>query len=382
MNGAKHIATRAAWRMSLACVLSLLPALGAQAALLVSNTRGNNVVMIDDKTGAYLGDFITAGSGGLTDPDDVTIGPDGKVYVSSGGNTTGSILRYSSSGAFIDTFATGNGLKRPYGNAFGPDGNLYVASFRSDQILRYSGSTGAFIDVFAQGNGSAAGLLNGPNDLVFAPNGMLYVTTQGSVADGMGGISYQFDSQLLAYSVSTGAGSVIATPSPTAGGNGYVSLLGAVVGPDGLLYTTDYAGGIRSYDTLTGALVQTIDTGPLFSGSSIATTLGNLVFAPDGTLYAPVFNEGVNGVEANGVAACAVATGSCALLLSDSTHLSRPIGIAYVPTPVPEPSVYALMLVGFAGVIGWRRRAAHTAGSGALNCAKLRPSGTPHDTLV
>ncbi len=382
MNGAKHIATRAAWRMSLACVLSLLPALGAQAALLVSNTRGNNVVMIDDKTGAYLGDFITAGSGGLTDPDDVTIGPDGKVYVSSGGNTTGSILRYSSSGAFIDTFATGNGLKRPYGNAFGPDGNLYVASFRSDQILRYSGSTGAFIDVFAQGNGSAAGLLNGPNDLVFAPNGMLYVTTQGSVADGMGGISYQFDSQLLAYSVSTGAGSVIATPSPTAGGNGYVSLLGAVVGPDGLLYTTDYAGGIRSYDTLTGALVQTIDTGPLFSGSSIATTLGNLVFAPDGTLYAPVFNEGANGVEANGVAACAVATGSCALLLSDSTHLSRPIGIAYVPTPVPEPSVYALMLVGFAGVIGWRRRAAHTAGSGALNGAKLRPSGTPHDTLV
>ncbi len=382
MNGAKHTATRAAWRLSIAGVLALVPALGAQAALLVSNTRGDNVVMIDDKTGAYLGDFITAGSGGLTDPDDVTIGPDGKVYVSSGGNTTGSILRYSSSGAFIDTFTTGSGLKRPYGNAFGPDGNLYVASFRSDQILRYNGSTGAFIDVFAQGNGSAAGLLNGPNDLVFAPNGMLYVTTQGSVADGMGGISYQFDSQLLGYNVSTGAGSVIATPSPTAGGNGYVSLLGAVVGPDGLLYTTDYAGGIRSYDTLTGALVQTIDTGALFGGSSIATTLGNLVFAPDGTLYAPVFNEGANGVEANGVAACAVATGSCALLLTDNTHLSRPIGIAYVPTPVPEPSVYALMLVGIAGVSGWRRRAAHTAENGAVICATLRPSGPLHDTFV
>lgn len=361
MNGAKQTATRLVWRMSLAGVIALLPALGAQAALLVSNTRSDNVVMIDDKTGAYLGDFITAGSGGLTDPDDVTLGPDGKVYVSSGGNTTGSILRYSSSGAFIDTFSTGSGLKRPYGNAFGPDGNLYVASFRSDQILRYNGSTGAFIDVFAQGNGSSAGLLNGPNDLVFAPNGMLYVTTQGSVADGMGGISYQFDSTLLSYNVTTGAGSLVATPSPTAGGNGYVSLLGAVVGPDGLLYTTDYAGGIRSYDTLTGALVQTIDTGALFGGS-IATTIGNLVFAPDGTLYAPVFNEGAKGVEANGVAACAVATGSCTLLLSDSTHLSRPIGIAYVPTPVPEPSVCALMLVGIAGVIGWRRRSAQPTG--------------------
>ena len=281
--------------------------------------------------------------------------------MSSGGNTTGSILRYSSSGAFIDTFATGSGLKRPYGNAFGPDGNLYVASFRSDEILRYNGNTGAFIDVFAKGNGSSAGLLNGPNDLVFAPNGMLYVTTQGSVADGLGGIKYLFDSQLLGYNVATGTGSLIATPSPTVGGNGYVSLLGAVVGPDGLLYTTDYAGGIRSYNTLTGALVQTIDTGPLFGGSSIASTVGNLVFAPDGLLYVPVFNDGANGVEANGVAACAVATGSCTLLVSDSTHLSRPIGIAFVPTPVPEPSVFALMLAGFVGLIGWRRRALRTA---------------------
>ena len=130
MYGAKRIASRLAWSASLASLLSLLPALGAQAALLVGNTRGDNVVMIDEKTGAYLGDFIAAGSGGLTDPDDVTLGSDGKVYVSSGGNTTGSILRYSSSGAFIDTFATSPSLKRPYGNAFGPDGNLYVASFQ------------------------------------------------------------------------------------------------------------------------------------------------------------------------------------------------------------------------------------------------------------
>lgn len=360
MNAATPTASRLAWRLSLASILSFLPAIGAQAALLVGNTRGDNVVMIDEKTGAYLGDFIAAGSGGLTDPDDLTLGPDGKVYVSSGSNTTGSILRYSSSGVFIDTFATGHGLMRPYGNAFGPDGNLYVASFRSDQILRFNGSTGEFIDVFAKGNGTAAGLLNGPNDLGFAPNGKLYVTTQGSVADGMGNISYLFDSQLLGYELATGTGSVVATPTPTAGGNGYVSLLGAVFGPDGLLYTTDYAGGIRSYDTLTGALVQTIDTGALFGGS-IATTLGNLVFAADGTLYMPVFNEGAQGVEANGVAACVVATGSCALLVSDSAHLNRPIGIAYVPTPVPEPSVFALLLVGLCSVIGWRWRATRPA---------------------
>ena len=178
---------------------------------MLGNSRGANAVMIDEKTGACLGDFIAAGS----------------------------------SGAFIDTFATGNGLKRPCGNAFGPDGNLGVAQLAQRPDLRCDGRTGPFIDVFAQDDGMPAGLLNGPHDLV--------------------------------------------------------------VGPDGLLSTTDCAGGIRSCDTLTGARVQTIPTGALF-GSGLATTLGNLMFAPDGTLYAPVFNDGANGVKANGAAACAVAS--------------------------------------------------------------------------
>ncbi|MBE9161963.1 MULTISPECIES: hypothetical protein [Microcoleaceae] len=51
----------------------------------------------------------------------------------------------------------------------------------TDQILRYNGKTGQFIDVFAAGNQQAGGL-NGPNGLLFAPDGYLYVTTQGSVA--------------------------------------------------------------------------------------------------------------------------------------------------------------------------------------------------------
>jgi sugar lactone lactonase YvrE len=299
--------------------------------LLIGNTRGNNVVSVDQSTGAYIKDFIAAGSGGLTDPDDLSFGPDGNLYVSSGTNTDGQILRYDGkTGAFLGVFAQGSGMKRPYGNAFGPDGNLYVASFRSDQILKFDGTTGAFISVFAKGDGTAGGLLNGPNDILFGPGGKLYVTTQGSVADGTGSITYKFDSQVLRYDVATGAGEVFApAPTPTPNGGGYISLLGLVFGPDGLLYTSDFGGGIRSYNTATKALVQTIDTGKLFGGT-VATTVGNMTFGSDGSLYAPVFN---GNFVANGLAKCSVAgTGSCQLLATNNVNLVRPIGIA---TPAP-----------------------------------------------
>lgn len=324
---------------SLAFLLGLLAACGggtpgavpvvsdvALPVFLIGNTRGNNVVSVDRATGSYIRDFIAAGVGGLTDPDDLTIGPDGNLYVSSGTNTGGQILRYDGkTGAFLGVFAEGSGMKRPYGNAFGPDGNLYVASFRSDQILKFDGKTGVFISVFAKGDGTAAGLLNGPNDILFGPGGKLYVTTQGSVADNAGGISYKFDSQVLRYDVVTGAGEVFApAPTPTPNGGGYISLLGLVFGPDGLLYTSDFGGGIRSYNTTTKALVQTIDTGKLFGGS-VATTVGNLTFGADGSLYAPVFN---GNFVANGLAKCSVVgAGNCQLLSTNNANLIRPIGI-------------------------------------------------------
>ncbi|MBD2122003.1 hypothetical protein [Trichocoleus sp. FACHB-262] len=62
-----------------ATVVSALTAWGlqqtsAQAALLVGNTAGNNVLIFDERTGKLGGEFIGAGSGGLTSPDDLTFG--------------------------------------------------------------------------------------------------------------------------------------------------------------------------------------------------------------------------------------------------------------------------------------------------------------------
>jgi len=345
VNALTPIRPLAALGMAAALALAAVPE--ARADFLVGNTSGNNVSRYSE-SGAYLGEFISAGSGGLVSPDDLTWGPDGNLYVSSSsGNTTGQILRYDGrTGAYLGVFAEGGPLARPYGSAFGPDGNLYVASFRSDRILKYDGSTGAYLGVFAQGNGTAAGLLNGPNDLLFGANGTLYVTTQGSVANGSGGITYSFASQTLAYDINTGAGRVFAPePVPTAGGGGYISMLGLGFGPDGRLYTSDFAGGIRSYDAATGALLQTIDTGSLFATGG-PTTIGNFAFAADGMLYASVFNG--NGASQAGVARCVVETGSCSLYIDGSGTLSRPIGFAILA--VPEPGTWALFGLGLAGL--------------------------------
>jgi WD40 repeat protein len=335
-------------------LIALAP--GAEAALLIGNTRGNNVSLFDEQTGRYGGDFIAAGSGGLLDPDDLTFGPDGNLYVSSGTSTSGAILKFDGkTGTFLGRFDQGGRLLRPYGSAFGPDGKLYVSSFRSDEILRYDALTGAFIDIFAKGTGQANGL-NGPNDLLFGPDGSLYVTTQGSVADGLGGIRFLFDSQVLKYSIATGASSLfVPQPTPFPDSFNFVSFLGLALGPNGELVTSDFANGIRNYDLATGRLLSTISTN--FTGTNPSNNFtGGVAFDANNLLYTVGFdtskaNQGaILRVDGNTGAPQPGAGQSGALLVSTTPLLNRPVGIAYAPLTVPEPgSVAGLMaLAGFA----------------------------------
>ena len=104
-------------------MVSLLMVASAPAAeLLVSSEATDQVLRYDGMTGAFLGAFVTAGSGGL---------------------------------------------KFPQGLAFGPDGTLYVSSPGSDQVLRYDGTTGAFLNVFVA---AGSGGLDFPTFLTFRPS--------------------------------------------------------------------------------------------------------------------------------------------------------------------------------------------------------------------
>ncbi|MBW4487221.1 MAG: PEP-CTERM sorting domain-containing protein [Trichocoleus desertorum ATA4-8-CV12] len=338
----------------------------AQAALLVGNTAGNNVLIFDERTGKLGGEFIAAGSGGLISPDDLTFGPDGDLYVSSGDNFLGAILRYDGkTGQFLGRFDQGGALIRPYGSAFGPDGKLYISSFLTDQILRYDGQTGAFIDVFAAGNGQPNGL-NGPNDLVFDAAGNLYVTTQGSIAapgdgDGDGDvepgeIAANFPglpSQVLRFTNNNGVLSSTPTvfadqPQPLPLSFGFVSFLGLAIAPNGDLATTDFANGIRSYDLATGALKSTIATSyATFNDNGqprSSNFIGNLTFAPDNKLYTVGFDSRNNNFGAilryDGTTGQPLPSpgNTNAVFVATNSNLKRPIGITYAPISVPEPT--------------------------------------------
>src|SRR5260370_34762502 len=87
---------------TLSLAVTSLPCAGA-ADLLVGNLSDNSIKRFDGITGAFLGNFVAPGAGGLSTP-----------------------------GYFI----------------FGPDGNLYVSSIGNDSVKRYNGTTGAYINDF------------------------------------------------------------------------------------------------------------------------------------------------------------------------------------------------------------------------------------------
>ncbi|MBD2464649.1 PEP-CTERM sorting domain-containing protein [Oscillatoria sp. FACHB-1407] len=351
--------------LSAATSLGVLASFGigvpqADAALLVGNTRGNNVLIFDERSGTFGGEFIPAGTGGLQDPDDLTFGPDGNLYITSGSATSGAILKFDGeTGEFLGRFDQGGTLLRPYGLAFGPDNKVYVSSFLTDEILRYDAVTGEFIDVFASGAGTVNGL-NGPNDLLFGADGSLFVTTQGSVR---GSFSVFYESQVLKYDIATGASSVfVPQPEPSPESFGFVSFLGLTFGPDGDLFTSDFANGIRRYDEITGELIDTISTN--YTGTIPSNNfIGNLTFDPNNILYSVGFDftQGNQGaiLRFDGETGDPLPSDgqSSSVFVPTNPLLRRPIGIAYSPIVVPEPGLaIALLVLGAAGVASRTKR--------------------------
>lgn len=233
-----------------------------QNELIVAAYSGDSIFRFAATTGAFLQEFAT--SEGLNNPVDAVVGPDGNLYVS--GDLSGDVLRYNAqTGAFIDEFIPAGtaGISNAEGLAFGPDGNLYVADYSNDRVMRFDGDSGAFIDNFVT-NGS--GGLNTPYGLLFGPDENLYVNSF-------------TDDNVLRFDGSSGA---FIDEFVAAGSGGLDAPEEMTFGPDGNLYVASTnTDSVLRFDGTSGAFIDEF----IPSGSGGLDRPAGLTFGPDGNLY-------------------------------------------------------------------------------------------------
>jgi hypothetical protein len=157
------------------------------SSILVAGSGSNRVGRFRVSDGAYLGNFVLPGAGGLSNGFAMTFGPNDDLFVAS--NDTHQVLEYNgTTGSFVRVFvaAGAGGLAYPYDVVFGPDGNLYVTARDQGAVYRYNGVTGAPLGQFNQT------LVPPARGLAFGPNGNLFVCAWGGPS---GGGVYEFNGQ-------------------------------------------------------------------------------------------------------------------------------------------------------------------------------------------
>lgn len=251
---------------------------GPDGLLYVVSVTSDRILRFDATTGAFVDVFIQAGTSGLDRPQSLAFGPDStgdgisEVFVTSRG--TDEVLRFDgATGAFIDVFAS-FGLEQPTGLAFGPDRNgdgvqeLYVAGFASNNVVVFNGLTGAFQRQFIP---PGQGGLAGPMHMEFRPDGRLYIASSGN-------------NSIRRYNAQTGAlVSVFVAP----GSGGLASPRYFVFGPDANddgdpeLYVSSFNNNsVLRYNGRTGAFVDAF----VYSGNEGLAGPTGVTFIPDGSL--------------------------------------------------------------------------------------------------
>ena len=136
------------------------------AVVHVANAGGANAdaVATFDATGAYTGNLIANGAGGLDGPWDVLIRTTDILVPSSDSDN---ILRYDRTGAFLDVFATGAPFTEQISET--STGTILGASFSPSQIDEYS-ATGAVVGTYTYAG------LTGFRGVYELPSGSLIIT--------------------------------------------------------------------------------------------------------------------------------------------------------------------------------------------------------------
>lgn len=306
-----HPATRrTAWALSAftAAILALDPGPVAAAArdLFVSSSQTNNVKRFDGETGAFLGNFMRNGAGGLSNTQECLFGPDGHMYVSA--FQTPNVLKFhGATGAFLGPFSSGFPLSNATKMTYGPDSHLYVSQWGgTNRVVKFDAFTGAYL-----GDATSTGVVGGMGH-AWDPAGNLYVAFWGT--DGNDGGVQKF--------------------GPAGNFLGLFGQAGVMRGPVNLWFDTN--GDLLVQDWTKG----TIDRFAFPSGLSLGTFVNvqtrteGWVYGPDGMLYVcDWLGDTVRRYEPDGTFDQVFASGS---------NLNTPNGVVFglehpVSAPSPEP---------------------------------------------
>jgi len=132
-----------------------------QNVVLISNLNSGKITKYDSSTGVFIDDFAS----GIAGPTRMKIGADGYIYVLQWSANT-KVLRYDQDGTFIDEFTNTN-MNQSIGLDWDDSGNLYVSSFNGAHIYKFD-TTGASQGIFIDSN------LSGPTN-VKIDDGVIHV---------------------------------------------------------------------------------------------------------------------------------------------------------------------------------------------------------------
>jgi WD40 repeat protein len=220
---------------------------GAVGDVLVGSAFGGaGVRRLDRNTGAVVQTYNAGGGwqwAGVWRP-----GGAGSGTVLIGDMSTDDIREYDAdTGAYLGTFAAG--VTNPSDMVFGPNGNLFVCSYEAGAgVYEIDGVTGAVINQWGLGMGLT-------NDIVFMPDGRRIVTAMGD------NMAHVFDSSW--------------NPITTFAGTGWGRIHGIALSPhDGRIYAVDgLTTNVHSFDPVTYAEID-------IAFSSTSTKPVDLEFRP------------------------------------------------------------------------------------------------------